>query len=395
MLINTWEAVYFNIDEKVICRYAEKAKALGMDMLVMDDGWFGTRNNAQSGLGDWVVNGDKFPRGLKGMVEKIRACGLKFGIWIEPEMVNPDSNLFRAHPDWVLQCKGRECSLGRNQLVLDLTKREAVDYIADSIIKVLQDVRPDYIKWDFNRSLTEVGSLSLPAERQGEVSHRFVLGSYRLHEKLTKAFPDTLFEGCSGGGGRFDAGILYYCPQIWASDQTDPARRLPIQLGTATVYPLSAIGSHVSNRKSNRLESTQDYRFRFGVTLGGMTGYEMDITKLTEEEDEEFKAQTAAAKKYQTLIMRGDLYRCDGLHRKEYAFAVVSEDKTEFLFNYSSLDKHRNANIRLNGLLEDREYVGEDGRIFSGDRLMRDGLPVEASDRGKYAYAFGYFQVKK
>lgn len=394
VLVNTWEAAYFNIDEAVIVQYASKAKALGMDAVVVDDGWYGKRNDDRASLGDWFVNREKFPSGLSALAEKVHALGLKLGVWIEPEMVNPDSDLFRAHPDWVLQVRNRESSHSRNQLVLDLTNNEAVDYLAESIINALKSARPDYIKWDFNRSLTEVGSLSLPADRQGETAHRFVLGSYRLHEKLTQAFPDALFEGCSGGGGRFDPAILFYCPQIWASDQTDPVYRLPIQWGTATAYPLSAIGAHVSKTLFNRLEKAPDYGFRFSVALGGSTGYELDITKLTPGEEEQIKAQTEAIKRIQPLLLAGDLYRCDGLYQGEYAYAVVAKDKREFLFDYASVGKRRHDRLRLNGLKEDAVYTDEKGRSFTGKELMRAGLPVE-STQGKYAYAVFYFRVER
>ena len=392
VLVNTWEAAYFNIDEGVILQYAGKAKALGMDMVVVDDGWFGKRNDDTSSLGDWYVNRQKFPKGLAELAEKVRALNLKFGVWIEPEMVNRNSELYRSHPDWVLRARGREGSLSRHQQVLDFTNDAAVDFVAESIIDTLKDVRPDYIKWDFNRSLTEVGSPSVPAHRQGEVAHRFVLGSYRLHEKLTQAFPDTLFEGCSGGGGRFDPAILYYCPQIWTSDQTDPFYRLPIQWGTATAYPLSTMGAHVSHSLFNRLEEKPDHAFRFAVALGGVTGYELDITKLSQAEQDEIGAQTQAIKKYQPLLLSGDLFRCDGLYQGEYAYAVVSKDKTEFLFNYASGGKRRHQTLRLNALKEGAVYTDGQGRSFTGKELMERGIPVPCMEGEKYAHTFFYFK---
>ena len=395
VLVNTWEAAYFDINEDVILKYADKAKALGMDMVVVDDGWFGKRNDDRASLGDWSVHRGKFPHGLEFLADHLRGLGLKLGIWIEPEMVNPDSDLYRNHPDWVLQAKGREGSLSRNQLVLDFIRDEVVDYVAESIVKTLKAVRPDYIKWDFNRSLTEVGSPSLPAYRQGEAAHRFVLGSYKLHEKLTESFPDALFEGCSGGGGRFDPAILYYCPQIWASDQTDPFYRLPIQWGTATVYPLSTMGAHISHCRFNRLEKKPDYGFRFGVSLGGVTGYELDITKLTAAEEDILKAQTELIRRYQPLLLSGDLYRADGLYQGEYAYAVVSKDKAEFLFNYASVGKRRHGKIRLCGLKEDERYVDEQGRSFTGKELTEQGIPVPFGDGKPYAYAYFYFKAER
>lgn len=388
ILINTWEAVHFNINEDVIHEYAQKAKELGLSLLVMDDGWFGKRTGAFRGLGDWFVNEDRFPQGLEKLADRVRGEGVQFGIWIEPEMVNADSDLYRAHPDWVLQSKDRERSIGRKQLVLDLTNNAAVDYVAEQIIQTLKPVQPAYVKWDFNRSLTEVGSLSLPAKKQCEAAHRFVLGSYRLHEKLTKAFPDTLFEGCSGGGGRFDAGILYYCPQIWTSDNTDPVCRLDIQYGTSLAYPLSTLGSHVSSRKFNALETAPDYEFRFCVTLGGVTGYELEITKFTPEEDELVKAQVAKARALQPLLLTGDLYRCDGLYKGEYASAVVAADKGEVLFTYASVGAKRHTRVRVDGVLDGATYVDENGRKYTGEELKTQGVVTDATDAGKYAYAY-------
>lgn len=391
ILVNTWEAVYFKIDNDVILRYAENASHLGIDMIVVDDGWFGERDDDKAALGDWFVNRKKFPDGLLALAERVRDFGVKFGIWIEPEMINADSDLFRAHPEWVLGSKNREYSLSRNQLVLDLTNPEVADYVGDCIIAALKDVKPDYIKWDFNRSLTEVGSAYLPKELQGEASHRFVLGSYRLHEKLTRAFPDAVFEGCSGGGGRFDAGILHYVPQIWTSDQTDPVRRLPIQLGTSVAYPLSTMSAHVSHRKFNKLEEKPDYGFRFAVALWGVTGYETDITSLSADERETLKKQTRDLKKYQPLLLSGDLFRLDGLYKKEYAFAVVSKDKTEFLFDYISVGKKRNVSVKLFGLNENCVYTDEAGNGYSGKTLMQDGLKLQCTDKGKYCYSIRYF----
>ncbi len=337
VVINTWEAVHFNINEDVLLKYADAAAEIGIDMLVVDDGWFGKRNDDTSSLGDWYLNTEKFKNGLESFSEKIHNKGLKLGIWIEPEMINPKSELYSKHPDWALQCPNREKSLWRHQLVLDMSNDEAVTYVANSIIETLKDVKLEYIKWDFNRSLSEVGSLAFDEERQCEIKHRFVLGTYKMHKMLTEAFPDVIFEGCSGGGGRFDAGILFYCPQIWTSDDTDPIERLKIQQGTMTAYPLSAISAHVSNTLINDYEDRPDYDLRFKVALGGVLGYELDITSLSPEEKKEAEKQIRLYKKLSGLILHGDAFRLSGLSDNEYGFYVLSKDGTEYYFEYYNL----------------------------------------------------------
>lgn len=385
VVINTWEAVYFNIDENVLSSYAEKAKELGIDTLVIDDGWFGSRNNDSQGLGDWFVNREKFQNGLAAFSDKVHDLGLRLGIWIEPEMINPKSELYKAHPEWVLQCKNRPSSLGRKQLVLDLTNDEVINYIVDTIKRTLSGVKLEYIKWDFNRTLSEVGSLALPPEKQCEVKHRFVLGTYKMHKLLTQAFPNVLFEGCSGGGGRFDAGILFYCPQIWASDNTDPVARMEIQKGTAFAYPISSISAHVSNSRSNKLEISPDYEFRFNVALGGMLGYEMNITRLSKEDEEKIKRQVAKYDKWYGLLLTGDQYRLkvDG---GEYAFVCVAKDKSEFLFVYQDTENRQRRKLSLVGLDENAAYVCENGNTYSGKTLREDGIDVAVSK-----LPYGYF----
>lgn len=339
VVINTWEAVHFDINEDVLLEFAKKAKEMNIDTLVVDDGWFGNRNDDTSSLGDWYVNTEKFKNGLKSFSEKVHAHGLKLGIWIEPEMVNPNSDFYRQHPDWVLKCKDRTNSLSRNQLLLDASNLEAVKCVVDMIKKALDGVKLEYIKWDFNRSLSEAGSFNLPRKNQCEIKHRFVLGSYKMHEMLTNAFPDVMFEGCSGGGGRFDAGILFYCPQIWTSDNTDPIDRLQNQKGTSVAYPLSANSAHVSHTLLNRFEEKPDLDFRCAVALGGMLGYELNITKCSKEEVDTVREQIDLYKKIERLTIDGDLYRLDGLNSKEYGFYVLSKDKKEYFFEYYYLDK--------------------------------------------------------
>ncbi len=358
---------------------------MGIDTLVIDDGWFGSRNNDSQGLGDWFVNQEKFQNGLAAFSDKVHDLGLRLGIWIEPEMINPKSELYKAHPEWVLQCKNRPSSLGRKQLVLDLTNDEVINYIVDKIKQTLSGVQLEYIKWDFNRTLSEVGSLALPPEKQCEVKHRFVLGTYKMHKLLTQAFPNVLFEGCSGGGGRFDAGILFYCPQIWASDNTDPVARMEIQKGTAFAYPISSISAHVSNSLSNKLETSPDYDFRFNVALGGMLGYEMNITRLLGENEEKIKRQVAQYEKCYALLLTGDQYRLE-VDGGEYAFVCVAKDKSEFLLVYQDIQNNVRKQLPLVGLDENAAYVCENGNTYGGKTLREVGISVPATK-----LPYGYF----
>ena len=381
--------MYFNIDEEIILRYAEKAKQLGIDTVVIDDGWFGKRNDDSIGLGDWYVNQEKFKNGLADFSEKIHALGLNLGIWIEPEMFNPKSELFKEHPEWGLQCKDRPSSLGRRQLVLDLTNDEVIDYIVDKIKETLSDVKLEYIKWDFNRTLSEVGSLALPKERQGEAKHRFTLGSYKMHKKLTEAFPNVLFEGCSGGGGRFDAGILFYCPQIWTSDNTDPVCRLAIQKGTSMAYPLSTISAHVSDSLWNKFESTPDYSFRFNVALGGVLGYEMNITRLSYENEKKIAEQIKQYEKFAPLILNGDVYRLDALERDEYGFVCVAKDKSEFLLVYQNLNGSSRKRVPIVSIDNRSIYKDDKGNIYRGEKLLKEGIEiVTTSSAYSYLHCF-------
>lgn len=385
VVVNTWEGMYFAIDENIVLQYAEKAKELGIDMVVIDDGWFGNRCNDSEGLGDWYANKDKFQNGLAAFSGKIHKMGLQLGIWIEPEMISPKSQLYAQHPEWVLGCRNRDLSLGRKQLVLDLTQDQVVNYIVERLKKAFLGVKIDYIKWDFNRSLTEVGSSFLNSGRQGEARHRFMLGSYKMHKLLTEAFPDTLFEGCSGGGGRFDAGILFYCPQIWASDNTDPFCRLPIQEGTALAYPLSAISAHVSNSINNPFEKEPDYDFRCNVASECMLGYEMNISQLSEEKSMQIKKQANAYKKVQKLLLKGDRYRIDGMQSGEYASVCVSKDKSEFIFFYRCTNNIKRTKIQLYGLDPSIVYRTDNGIEFTGDDAQTVGIDLPLQS-GEYRY---------
>lgn len=309
VLINNWEATYFDFNEEKILNIARQASKLGIDMMVLDDGWFGKRDDDCSGLGDWFVNEKKLNGGLKALVEKINAMGMKFGLWFEPEMVSEDSDLYRNHPDWAIQIPGRKPMRSRYQLVLDMSNPEVVDYLYGVMSAILRENHIEYVKWDMNRSISDWYTATLSRGRQMEMPHRYVLGLYELLEKLTSEFPDVLFEGCSGGGGRFDAGMMYYCPQIWCSDDTDAHERTFIQYGTSFFYPTSTVGSHVSavpNHQTGRITSIET---RGVVAMAGSFGYELDLNQLSEEEKTVVAKQVTHYKEYQSLIYNGDYYR--------------------------------------------------------------------------------------
>ena len=286
ILINNWEATYFDFNTEKLLSIAKRASELGIEMLVMDDGWFGHRNDDATSLGDWFVNEEKITGGLKYLVDEVNKLGLKFGIWMEPEMISPDSKLYEQHPDWAIAVPGRTATLSRNQYVLDLSRKEVRDYVFDMISNILHSANIEYVKWDMNRQLSDMGSYELSSDRQGELYHRYVLGVYELQERLITEFPDLLLENCSGGGARFDPGMLYYSPQIWCSDDTDAVERLKIQEGTALMYPLSAMGAHISVCPNHTVGRNTPFETRGNVALAGTFGYELDITKIPQEDQE-------------------------------------------------------------------------------------------------------------
>ncbi|MBR3955077.1 MAG: alpha-galactosidase [Clostridia bacterium] len=373
LLINSWEAAYFSFDDDKLVAFAEKAKELGIEMLVMDDGWFGKRNDDHSSLGDWYVNTDKLKGGLDSLVKRVNALGLKFGIWYEPEMISPDSDLYRAHPDWCIHVAGRERSIGRQQYVIDFSRKDVRDAIYKQMYDVLSSTKIDYLKWDFNRNITEAGSALLPAERQKEFFHRFVMGTYEIMDRLTRDFPEMLLENCSGGGGRFDPGMLYYSPQIWTSDNTDPIERLSIQFGTSLCYPASTMGAHVSACRRT------GYDTKGAVALWGTFGYELDPTKLSAEDAFRVKRQIAEYHEYYDLIRWGDLYRIktpeeDGF---DCAWEFVSEDKSEALLTVIVMrrDAMKNHIVRFKGLDPEKIYECDiDGEEYHGQTLMKAGI---------------------
>lgn len=309
ILINNWEATYFNFNADKIKEIAKAGKELGLELFVLDDGWFGKRDNDDSSLGDWVEDRRKLPEGLGKLGEDITAMGMEFGLWFEPEMVSPESDLYREHPDWCLHVPGHKSSLARQQLVLDLSRKDVCDYIVESVSSVLSSAPITYVKWDMNRNMTEIGSALLPAERQRETAHRYILGLYDVLERIVSRFPHILFESCSGGGGRFDPGMLYYMPQTWTSDDTDAVERLKIQYGTSIVYPASSMGAHVSAVPNHQVHRITPLETRGHVAMSGNFGYELDLTKLTEAEREDIRKQVSEYKELRMLIQYGDFYR--------------------------------------------------------------------------------------
>lgn len=384
VLINNWEATYFDFNEEKILKIAEQAAALGVDMLVLDDGWFGKRDDDCSGLGDWSVNEKKLCGGLGSLAEKIKKMGMKFGLWFEPEMVSEDSELYRTHPEWAIQIPSRKPIRSRYQLVLDMTNPEVREYLFNSISKILRSAGISYVKWDMNRSICDLYTPCLSADDQGEISHRYVLGLYELLERLTSEFPDVLFEGCSGGGGRFDAGMLCYCPQIWCSDDTDAYERTKIQYGTSFFYPVSAVGSHVSAVPNHQTGRTTPIETRAVTAMAGSFGYELDLNTLSDSEKQEVREQITRFKKYGRLIHNGLYYRLsDPMNDKFAVWEFVSEDKKEVLVNGVIFRTEPNRTqylIKLRGLLPDADYrLDDSGGVYKGSALMNGGILLPKS----------------
>lgn len=379
VLINNWEATYMRFNGEKIYQIAKQASALGVEMLVLDDGWFGNRNSDHTGLGDWYANEQKLGGSLNELARRIHDLGMKFGLWFEPEMISVDSDLYRAHPEWVLQVPGRSPAFSRSQLVLDLSRTPVQDYLYTSIAKILRNCPIEYVKWDANRHLTDAFSSELPPHRQGEVHHRYILGLYALLERLTSDFPDVLFEGCSGGGGRFDAGMLCYCPQIWCSDNTDPIARLQIQYGTSFGYPVCAVGSHVSASPNHQTNRSTPMQTRSVVAMSGSFGYELDIARLSEEERKWIPREIENYKRFWPLISHGNYYRLTNAMTDRFftAWQYSSPDGTEALLNLVVLSPQATPcamHVCLRGLDPDRMYRLEGTcSQFSGAALMYGG----------------------
>lgn len=396
ILINSWEAAYFDFTGDTIYELAKAAKEVNIDMLVMDDGWFGKRDDDNSGLGDWFVNEKKLGGTLGNLIKRINDLGVKFGIWIEPEMVSEDSDLYRKHPDWALTVPGRNPVRSRNQLVLDFSRKEVVDEIYDQICKVLDQGNIEYVKWDMNRSLMDV--YSSVTRDQGRVLHDYVLGLYDFLERLVQRYPNLLIEGCSGGGGRFDAGMMYYTPQIWCSDNTDAIDRLRIQYGTSFGYPVSVVGSHVSAVPNHQTGRKTPLHTRGVVAMSGTFGYELNLMKLSEEEKQEIREQIAEYKSYAPIIQNGLYYRLSNPTTEEIcAWEFVHTDEKEqskVLLNIVMQVIHGNMTVnyvKLQGLEETAVYREEkSGKRYTGAALMYGGmpLPIEPGEYQAYQYCF-------
>lgn len=374
IVINTWEASYFTVTEEKVLSLAAQAEACGIDTVVLDDGWF--RPNDTIGLGDWRTDTSRFPSGIKGLVEKVHAMGLKFGIWLEPEMVNVGSELYRQHPDWILST-AKTPLISRSQFILDLTREEVVQYIADRIGEELSDAGVDYVKWDFNRYMTEAGSF---VTAQGEVYHRQMLGAYKLLAAIKQKLGDVLFETCSGGGGRFDLGMLFYSPQIWTSDNTDPYARTYIQYGASYAYPVSTLSCHFTEGDcTSGRPSTYDFRYR--VASFGTYGYELDLSKYSNDDKAAFQAYSMQYRKDEALNLSGDLYRLLSPETTDYcAYIKVSKDKTRaqltFLELYAS-GMVESMTLRLKGLAPEKVYRNEEtGEMLHGATLMNVGIRI-------------------
>ncbi len=380
VLINNWEATYFDFNEDKIVEIAKKASEIGVDTMVLDDGWFAGRvNEWAGGLGDWIENKDRLPNGLKTLANRINELGMHFGLWFEPEMVNPKSCLFETHPDWIIHTTGRKQSLSRNQYTLDLSNKEVCDYIIGAIGRVLKSANIEYVKWDMNRYMSEVGSAFLPSYRQGEIMHRYILGLYYVLETLVTEFPNILFESCSSGGGRFDPGMLYYMPQTWTSDNTDALDRIKIQYGTSFVYPYSAMGAHVSACPNHQVWRTTPFQMRCNVALPGQFGFELDLNKCTEEELEIARESVVKYKELRKIFHTGDCYRLRSPFECDLtAMQFISEDKnTIILCIYSKVATAlaEDEYIRLYGLDKKARYKLNE-KIYGGDYLMGRGYHI-------------------
>ncbi|GAA3631027.1 alpha-galactosidase [Lactobacillus hamsteri] len=395
ILVNNWEATYFDFDEDKLRPIVDKAKKLGIEMFVLDDGWFGHRDDDNSSLGDWKVFKKKFPNGLGHFADYVHNQGLKFGLWFEPEMISYDSDLYKEHPDYLMQVPGRKPSPSRNQYILDLGREEVRDNIFKQMIKILDDGKIDYIKWDMNRHLSDIYEADLPADQQGEVYHRYVLGFYDLLNRLVTRYPNILFEGCSGGGGRFDAGAAYYTPQIWASDNSDAIARLTIQYGTSLVYPQSMLTSHVSVSPNEQNGRITPFDTRGAVAMWGDLGYELDLTKMSDEDSKKVAEQVAEYKKIRKVTQFGKFYRLKSpMNSNQCAWMTVSQDQNEAVVTVVKIMAYAQPYLtktKLVGLDPNKQYQNIDTKeIFGGDELMNLGFydSVEHGDFKAKMYHF-------
>lgn len=393
ILINSWEAFCFDVDEEKCLSLAKKAADLGIELFVLDDGWFKNRVCDKNALGDWVEDENKFPNGIEHLVKEINKMGMQVGIWFEPEMVSPNSDLYRKHSDWIIRSQNYEPILSRCQYVLDLSNPEVCDYVIESLSKVLSKTNVTYVKWDMNRHITDLGSYYLEKDRQRELSHRYMLGLYHILDELNKRFPNVLFEGCSSGGGRFDAGMLYYMPQTWTSDNTDAVCRMKIQYGTSLLFPPITMGAHVSAVPNHQVGRVTPLQTRFIVAMSGNLGYEMDLAQISDEEKEAIKEQIAFYKSIREVIQKGSFYRLKNPQNgNEAAWNFVSEDKKTVIYCYFKIlaePLRVNTPIRLKGLDENGIYKSKtNGICYGGDELMYAGIVSKPilEDFASYVY---------
>ncbi len=384
VLVNNWEATYFDFDENKLIAIAKKAAELGIELFVLDDGWFGHRDDDTSSLGDWFVDQNKLPQGLAHLSNQVHQLGLKFGLWFEPEMISIDSKLYEQHPEWMIAAPGRTPTPGRNQFVLDFTRDEVIDYIFDMMSARIEESKLDYIKWDMNRYITDMFSSNLSRSNQLEMSHRYILGVYKLYQRLIDRFPEVLFESCASGGGRFDLGLMYYAPQAWTSDDTDAVERILIQYGTSYGYPLSMMGAHVSDVPNYQTGRVTSFASRGQVAYFGDLGYELDITKLSEKDQSEIQKQVAFYKKYRQIFQFGNFYRLQSPFAGDHNVAswmVVNQDKTTAIAaRYQILNRPNPSYLRIyfKGLDAAKAYrVDNSEEIFYGDELMNAGFFVD------------------
>lgn len=393
-LINNWEGTYFDFDEEKLLKIAESGKNIGLELFVLDDGWFGERNSDDRSLGDWYVNKKKIPSGIDGLARKINALGMKFGLWFEPEMISENSDLFRAHPQWRICVPGREPHPSRQQFILNYAREDVQDYMIETLNSILKSADISYVKWDMNRSMSDIYNIMAAPDRQGETAHRYILGLYRVLESVTQTNPEVLFESCSGGGGRNDPGMMYYMPQNWASDDTDALERIYIQYGGSMVYPASTVGSHVSAVPNHQVGRTTPLAMRGTVAMAGMFGYELDLSKQSAEDIAEMKEQVELYKRIRPLVTFGDYYRLSSPYKERYAaWMFVSEDKESAVMSIAYMlaqPSHLCDRIRLKGLDPDAVYE-LDGKQIHGSTLMNYGFVFECNKD----YSGMMYEIKK
>lgn len=389
IVLNSWETMYFNLTTDKVLELARCGQQLGIELFVLDDGWFGHREGDDSSLGDWTTDYRRIPKGVSYIADEIHKMGMQFGLWFEPEMISIDSELYRTHPEWMICTPHRKPSVGRHQYVLDFTNQEVIDYLFDAISKMIHETKLEYIKWDYNRHITDAYTTTLPTTRQMEFGHRYILGVYQLLERLMKAYPEVLFESCSSGGGRFDLGMMYYAPQAWTSDDTDPIERLKIQHGTSYGYSLSMMSAHVSASPNEQSRRRTSLDTRAAVAYFGVFGYELDVTTLDAEEAEKVKEQIRFYKKYRDVFQYGNFYRIRSPFEDDVVdWQVVSSDKSTAILLHTSLISHLNPGysvVKFCGLDEDKRYTiaGTDEEFF-GDELMNAGVKIvpEGAENG-------------